>query len=362
MSHQPVVRAIDVGYGTTKYTIEQSENGAPIVCSYFPSLAPLTQGSSKLSSRSPPCRDIVIVDVAGQSYDIGLDARVPIGTDAQHGRSLDYDFAATNPYLALIEGALANMNQPEIDVLVLGLPVNVFERLAPTLEERIVGTHMVPMHKDVASQHIGIPVLVKSVIVLLQPVGGYYHYARSTNNYDKMKSQINLVIDIGYFSLDWILSFGGKALAAWSGSHPGGMYAVQRSIADAMTTKLEQLRGDLSTLDDALSSGTEPYLNLKACGACSCVEFDHYVQSGRVKALEFVDILCHKVGSQAATIQNIILVGGGATFFQPFVSSKFPQHDVVVASDPIFANVRGFQLVGEEEVASTATPRDALGR
>ena len=43
-----IVRAIDVGYGNTKF-VDQHDHGSDIVCSLFPSVAPQTSAGPELS-------------------------------------------------------------------------------------------------------------------------------------------------------------------------------------------------------------------------------------------------------------------------------------------------------------------------
>ena len=47
------------------------------------------------------------------------------------------------------------------------------------------------------------------------------------------------------------------------------------------------------------------------------------------------------------SIQNIILVGGGAFMFKDAVRAAFPNHVVQSLRDPMYANVKGFQIAGE---------------
>lgn len=53
------------------------------------------------------------------------------------------------------------------------------------------------------------------------------------------------------------------------------------------------------------------------------------------------------------SLQNIILVGGGAFLFRKAVKAAFPKHRVYEVKEPMLANVRGFQLAGLNYAAST---------
>lgn len=44
--------------------------------------------------------------------------------------------------------------------------------------------------------------------------------------------------------------------------------------------------------------------------------------------------------------QNIILVGGAAYLFKKAIKEAFPKHNILEVKDPLYANVRGFQIAG----------------
>ena len=46
------------------------------------------------------------------------------------------------------------------------------------------------------------------------------------------------------------------------------------------------------------------------------------------------------------SFQNIILVGGGAFLFKRAVKAAFPKHRIHEVKDPMYANVKGFQIGG----------------
>jgi plasmid segregation protein ParM len=59
------------------------------------------------------------------------------------------------------------------------------------------------------------------------------------------------------------------------------------------------------------------------------------------------------------SLQNIVLVGGGAFLFKKAVSAAFPKHRIHEVKEPLFANVRGFQIAGQNYAAtSMAAARD----
>jgi plasmid segregation protein ParM len=62
------------------------------------------------------------------------------------------------------------------------------------------------------------------------------------------------------------------------------------------------------------------------------------------------EAMAARVGD-ARDIQNVILVGGPSKLYEPAIRKALPGHSIQVAEEPAFANVRGFQLVGEELAA-----------
>lgn len=332
----PVVRAIDVGYGNTKYLSLVTSND--IQCGIFPSLAPQASSGPDLAAGLMQRRNTVVVEVDGVKYEVGKDAR--LAQDASHGRILDPDYSMTDSHMALIRGALYYMGQPKIDLLVLGLPVNTFEKYNVQLAKRVIGKHPVPFREKDGSMSQR-EIEVANCRVIPQPIGAFFDYATKTRTYDRMRSQMNLLIDIGFYTLDWLVADGVKMVNARSGAHNGGMSAVIRAMADAIGGQIGEQISDLSILEEAIRTGTNPSFYGKP------FDITEHQKLGKAKAEQFVSVLVNKVGS-ALDISNIILAGGGAEFFKDVLADKFPRHEIITTSDPVFANVRGFQRAGQQ--------------
>jgi hypothetical protein len=69
MAKLEVVRAVDVGYGNTKYVLEH-QHGSEIVCALFPSLAPQASHSPDLGVGVLKRRNSVTVEVNGIRYEV----------------------------------------------------------------------------------------------------------------------------------------------------------------------------------------------------------------------------------------------------------------------------------------------------
>jgi plasmid segregation protein ParM len=339
-----VVRAVDVGYGNVKF-VTRHIHGQEVLCSLFPSVAPQSSGGQDLGAGLLQKLNTVIVEVNGIRYEVGKDAEH--AQDVNHGRVLDRSYPETDTYMALLLGALYYMGESELDCLVLGLPVNTLDEYKGFLEQKVPGVHSVPnINKNVnVRAEPTLKVNVKSVIVYPQPLGALFDYAIRKKLFAEMRAQTNLIVDVGYFTVDWLLAKGIQPAKARSGAQSGGMSAVLSSIGEVIGREHKTQFTSFSRLDDAIRTNSKLTLFGKACDITPFIKF------GKVKAREFIATMTNKVGD-GSDIDNIILSGGGASFFMDVVQEKFPKHTIVIANDPVFANVRGFQLAGEERLKS----------
>ena len=55
-----------------------------------------------------------------------------------------------------------------------------------------------------------------------------------------------------------------------------------------------------------------------------------------------------------ALMVYIVIAGGGSYLFKKTIREAFPQYRLQEVSEPMYANVRGYQIAGEAKVASKA--------
>lgn len=346
----PVIRSVDVGYGNVKY-VTQHIRGHEVMCSIFPSVAPQAGSATELGSGVLQKFNTCTVEVNGVKFEVGKDAEH--AQDISFGRVLDRTYPTTDTYLALLRGALYYIGEEEIDCLVLGLPVNTLDEFKSHLEKNIPGEHVVPnirCNVDAKAPPM-MTVHVKSVRVFPQPLGAFFDHAIRNGLFGQMKSQTNLILDVGYFTTDWLMTHGLKTMKLRSGAHSGGMSAILASMGEALGRDNKTQLTSNHRLDEAIRTNAE---TIRLFGKEQ--DITQYIPIGKAKAREFLSIMANKVGD-GADIDNIILSGGGSSFFLDVLQERFPKHEIVIAKDPVFANVRGFQLAGEEMWVSERVKR-----
>lgn len=72
MNHTAIARAIDVGYGNTKFTTANSNKNYG--CEFFPSIAPTSINEVTIAGGMMSNSEFVNVEVAGKFYAVGKEA------------------------------------------------------------------------------------------------------------------------------------------------------------------------------------------------------------------------------------------------------------------------------------------------
>lgn len=327
MSHEPIVRAIDVGFGNTKFVVRSS--GGRISCRHFPSLA-----FFGLDDAIDGARRTVRIPVDGLYYEVGPD--VELAADRFRFRHLHDGYTHTPEYRALAAGALHYMKVDRVDLLVVGLPVAQYLVRRAALEKAMTGAFDVGRRRHV---------VVHRALAVAQPQGALFEYAMSQP--ESLALGRSLVIDVGARTFDWLVTQGSRVVARMSSSVTRGVADVLAAIAERIGAELREEFRDVDAIDAALRHGKRLRIYQR--------EYD----------LEPFDPLVQKIAEQAVLamvqrmeathgIENIVLVGGGAALFKKAIKKQFPKHALREVSDPMHANVRGFQLLGEQFVREHA--------
>jgi plasmid segregation protein ParM len=335
-----IVRAIDVGFGQTKYVA--AVHGNTVECAHFPSVVrlhvvdPIDRPS--LGGR----RRTVLIPIGTLLYEVGHEIHL---AGARIGAPLPIeDYVGSNEYLALLRGALVFMNEPRVDLLVVGLPVSMFSKCKAKLERLATGEHILGKSGVVR---------VERALAVAQPQGALVTYATQHEALDTIRRQENLIIDAASRTFDWLVASGLKLVSNRSFSAPCGVHDILRLIAESISAKIGEDYDDLDAID----------LALRKQKALTLFGEPHPIQ--RYKpivdsvAQEAVRAMLGSIGGRYR-FDNIVLVGGGAPLFKKAVHTAFAkQQRIQEVAEPHYANVRGYQRAGMDKMAGRASDASA---
>ena len=342
MSSKNII-AIDVGFGNTK--LAWVVHGGPAKEMIFSSQT-LRSSESAGGDIGISQLDRVQVLVNKQLFWVGPDMAGE-GSNELHG-----DYSGSDAYEALVIGALHYIAKAEgmtldvIDFLVLGLPVSNFSQKKDALIKRFSKNLQIPNPAGLRPIYgPNFASSIKKVAVLPQPMGSMLHYIELENNSETF-DKTHLVIDPGYLTVDWFTSKGAKAVLERSGAFNGGVSAILNEVGKAFL-KDTGISINEYVVDTALRNG---FTNLMG----KRYDFVPYRIISERKASSIVALLLAEINShqvdrssgKAISIDNVILTGGGATFFEKPMREQFPGQFTVL-DEAVMGNVKGYLEFGK---------------
>ena len=330
-----IVRAVDVGSGNTKFVTGIAGN--EIRCASFPSVAYPSSGETPHWPASER-RKTVCIPVGPLFYEVGPD--VGLAADTFRAKQLHDEYTESPEYMALLRGALCMMKVSHIDLLIVGLPVALFSLKKSALEKTMAGEHQIGGGKTVT---------VAKAMAVAQPQGALVHYAAEHKKMATIGTEQSLVIDPGSRTFDWLVTRGMRLVQKQSHSINRGMSDVLRLLAAEISKDVGSPYRDYDAIDLALRSGKSPVIFQKP------YDMGRHLPLAESVAQQAVSTMRQWIETPES-LQNIILVGGGAFLFKKAVKAAFPKHRIHEVKEPMFANVRGFQLAGQNYAASAIAP------
>lgn len=326
-----IVRAVDVGSGNTKYVVGVS--GDEIRCASFPSLAyPSSDDARELAQGER--RRTLCIPVGPLYYEVGPD--VGLAAETFRAKQLHDAYTESPEYLALLRGALGLMKLSRIDLLVVGLPVALLALKKASLEKAMAGIHALGGGRTVT---------VDKALAVAQPQGALVHFAVEHGKLSEIGNEQSLVIDPGARTFDWLVARGTRLVQKQSHSINRGMADVLRLIASEISSSIGTPYRDLDAIDQALRTGKPLIIFQKA------YDLKRHLPLAESVAQQAVSTMRQWIETPES-LQNIVLVGGGAFLFRKAVKAAFPRHRIYEMKDPLFANVRGFQIAGQNYAAT----------
>lgn len=321
------VLGIDIGYSNLK--LAYGPLGAePKVLLRPAGAAPADRLGEKIGGSGE--EDFLRVLVNGEPFVAGLSPdRAELWS-----RELHEDYPSTNSYRALFHAGLLLSELDQIDLVVTGLPVNQY--LNPELRERLAaqmqGEHQITPRRKIT---------VSKVKVVPQPVGGFVDHVWSLPDAAEIEDSRVLVVDPGFFSVDWVLISNGELRRQSCGT---SLEASSVILDEAVRLIAEDFGGNVGRerLEHTLRNG---YDQVRLFG--ERVDVAPYLNKAADKVGPIVSTrLRESLRKENASADMVLLVGGGAGFFELAIKNAFPQLKVSMPDTPVFANARGFWRMG----------------
>lgn len=340
------VLAIDVGYGHVKW-VSINSNGETKK-GMFPSVAAITSRDRSGESNGMNGLRTVTVNVGDHNYVVGRDAYLQ--TDAHFSRTRLSDYSQSDGYRALMLGAMVISGMREIDQLVIGLPLSTMASYHEVLKEQYKGEHLV----GAANAKRKNAITVENVTVTSQPAGAILHAASVD---DTLRKKTSLVIDVGYFTVDYLMCQGLRPYYARSGSVEGGMSSYYDSLGVAVVEHMakeglgKRSGVDHFLLEKALTEGVrldDGSMKYTLLLGNAALDISSCVVKSKIKLTGYLDRIMTGLGSNSLDmITSIILAGGGGAFLKQELKEKLvTSHELIELSQGQFAIAQGYAALG----------------
>ena len=254
----------------------------------------------------------------------------------QEGRELHENYTTSLAYEALFKASLLHAagEGDVIDVLVTGLPVTQARdgSYVDAVVQMMTGTHRIAPQREVT---------VKQVIVVAQPIGTLTDVYCNSENAHIVEESVSLILDPGFFSVDWVL-FDHRELVPKSSSSSVRAMSV---LLEACNEEIAKEHGGIpgtEKIEHALQSGRdfillfgrqvslEPFLKKAADRVIPGV------MTAIKKTLRFLN---------GRAVDCVILGGGGAQIYEQYAAREFPESLIVKPSNSVKSNAYGFYSI-----------------
>jgi plasmid segregation protein ParM len=266
-----------------------------------------------------------VVEVNGEEYLAGVLPR-----HVENRRVLHANYSESNEYNALFNLALANSGQTTVDRLVTGLPVQQFkdESRKKQMIELMQGRHQ--PNKE------GPIIEVREVMIVPQPFGAFCSAIIANPAIASLlQTGIILVVDPGYYSLDWTLINSGSIQGQGSG---GTQNSISTVLEEASSSILERTGARVSPekLEASFQSNADVVVRGELMGLNRVMEG----VTGTVN--KSIDEIHQSMRGMADDVDVVILGGGGARFWEIALKDAFKNAKHIHLENPVSSNANGY--------------------
>lgn len=338
MSKRPYVFGLDIGYSNLKTTdgfVSAEEGFTDAITSVRPvASAPVRDC---ITSDNDTADERVPVEVNGEPWYACIEPNL-IRRDR---RQLNYDYMQTDQYEAAFKAALLSARDNTIDVLVTGLPVSQAKNSEAVARIRALmeGEHQVAAKRTVT---------VKKVVVRPQPSAAFVRMVYEHSADEKMSRLIQhgqvVVVDPGFFSVDWVTVKNGGLVKETSGTSILAMYRVIEETAETLCREYGAGQSIRKDLERAIRSGQKDVI---ANG--EFVEFAPFLeQASRNTATYALNEMKSDMALQDNVADILVLTGGGASLYEEEARKILSNcRHVITFDNPVTAIAEGYWLIGQ---------------
>lgn len=320
------ILAVDIGYSSLK--ISYGPRGASpdqISTLILPSIAAPSARVAKTIGAHNNQSDDIKIWYDGTEYSACIRPEYTRSVRAVHE-----DYPLEDTYQVLYRAALLLTGEKEIECVVTGLPVSQAQDQTRVSRLRALMMGQIEVAK-------GYTVTVKDVNVIPQPVGAYMEMIKEWEGPKTLLHGNIVVIDPGYFSVDWLSIKHNRVQWDASGTNLAAMSQILTEAAGILATR----NGgwvDPESLESALRDGKD---HIVAMGQPMQIE-PVLNEAGKYHAREAVRALRTALRQERAEPGIVILAGGGANTYKKYVADAFPGWTIWTGKKPAVSNVRGF--------------------
>jgi plasmid segregation protein ParM len=323
------VLGLDIGYSNVKIAFGDGTKSLPTTIVRPAQAAPLEQVDGGLEGN----KDAFCVQIDGRPWL----AFVNPGSSVVP-RSLHSDYTSSDAYLALFYASLltACPDGQAVDHLVTGLPVGHYytEGVIEDLVKRMTGVHQV-------SDKVSIE--VKKVTVLAQPAGTMIDIYSNHEDADMFMEAMVLVLDPGFFSVDWVVFSSGVLKKDSSSNNLEAMSAMIVAINNEIRLEYGGVGAGIDRIENALQAGKSEIVAYS-----KRIQLQPFIERAKLKvagdSLAKLRTEMRFMGNQS--LDFILLAGGGASFYKDEIQKLYPGSRIIQADNTVISNARGFWLHG----------------
>lgn len=324
------ILGLDIGYSNLKLAFSESNN--------VPATQVLPIGAAPASflpmkfGKSSKGGDLQVL-INDEPWVVGVEPSRLEGWE----RELHAEYPTTDSYLALLYGALLNTGKKEIDLVVTGLPVNQFldKELVEKLKGRIRGKHQITKNIEIS---------VKDAFIVPQPTGTFANTVTTVDEQtaENIESGNTVVIDPGFFSVDWVLLKGSELHRKSSGTSLKAM-SMLLTQADIYIQQEFGTTVGVEVLERAIRNNTP---TIQIFGTKIDIS-DFLARASKDLCLTALTPMRKTMREESAPIDYVLLTGGGATYYQEAAQAIFPKSTTIVCEESVLANAKGFFYIGQ---------------